>query len=47
MIFVLFKVPNLGLSSVFGLLTPNVNKEEEQQTPMKRKKKKPKRGRKR
>lgn len=36
-------VPDLGLSSVFGLLTPDVNKEEEQ-TPVKRKKKKPKRG---
>lgn len=30
-------VPDLELSSVFGLLTPDVNKEEEQQTPMKRK----------
>jgi len=36
-------VPDLGLSSVFGLLTPDVNKEDEQ-IPMKRKKKKPKRG---
>lgn len=36
-------VTNLGLSSVFGLLTPDVNKEEEQ-IPMKRKKKKLKRG---
>ena len=36
-------VANLGLSSVFGLLTPDVNKEEEQ-IPMKRKKKKLKRG---
>ncbi len=35
-------MPNLGLSSVFGLLTPDVNKDEEQ-IPMKRKKKKPKR----
>ena len=37
-------IPDLGLSSVFGLLTPDANKEEEQQTPMKRKKKKLKRG---
>lgn len=29
-------VSDLGLSSVFGLLTPDVNKEEEQ-TPLKRK----------
>ena len=36
-------VSDLGLSSVFGLLTPDVNKEEEE-IPMKRKKKKPKRG---
>lgn len=36
-------VPDLDLSSVFGLLTPDVNKEEEQ-APVKRKKKKPKRG---
>lgn len=36
-------VPDLGLSSVFSLLTPDVSKEEEQ-TPVKRKKKKPKRG---
>ena len=36
-------VPNLGLSSVFGLLTPGVNNEEEL-LPIKRKKKKPKRG---
>ncbi|GHV48024.1 clindamycin resistance transfer factor BtgB [Bacteroidia bacterium] len=36
---------DLGLSSVFGLLTPDMNnREEEQQVPMKRKKKKPKRG---
>ena len=36
-------VPDLGLSSVFGLLTPDVSNKEEQ-IPMKRKKKKPKRG---
>ena len=35
---------DLGLSSVFGLLTPDVSKEEEQHTSVKRKKKKPKRG---
>lgn len=35
-------LPDLGISSVLGLLTPDVNKEEEQ-TLMKRKKKKPKR----
>lgn len=37
-------VPDLGLSSVFGLLTPDIDNKEEEQTPMKRKKKKPKRG---
>lgn len=37
-------VSDLGLSSVFGLLTPDISKEEERQTPVKRKKKKPKRG---
>jgi len=36
-------VSDLGISSVFGLLTPDVDKEEEK-IPMKRKKKKPKRG---
>ena len=36
-------MPDLSLSSVFGLLTPDVNKEEGQ-TPVKRKKKKPRRG---
>ncbi len=36
-------VSDLGLSSVFGLFTPDVNKEEEH-IPIKRKKKKPKRG---
>ena len=36
-------LPDLGISSVLGLLTPDVNKEEEQ-TLMKRKKKKLKRG---
>jgi hypothetical protein len=35
---------DLGLSSVLGLFTPDVAKEEEQQLPMKKKKKKPKRG---
>lgn len=39
-----FNLPDLGLSSALGLLTPDVNQEEEQ-TPMKKKiKKKPKRG---
>lgn len=37
-------VPDLGLSSVFSLLTPNIDNKEEEQTSMKRKKKKPKRG---
>ena len=36
-------MPDLSLSSVFGLLTPDVNKEEGQ-THVKRKKKKPRRG---
>lgn len=37
--------PDLGLSSVLGIFTPDVNgKEEEQQLPVKRKKKQPKRG---
>lgn len=35
-------VPDLGISSIFGLLTPYTNKEEEE-IPMKRKKKNPKR----
>jgi len=36
---------DLGLSSVFGLLTPDVSNKEEEQIPMKKKiKKKPKRG---
>lgn len=39
-----FSLPDLGLSSALGLLTPDVNKEEEQELPVKRKKKKPKRG---
>lgn len=40
-----FNLPDLGLSSVLGLLTPEPNNnEEEQQMPMKKKKKKPKRG---
>ena len=39
-----FNLPDLGLSSALGLLTPDTNKEEEQ-IPMKKKiKKKPKRG---
>lgn len=37
-------VSDLGLSSVFDLLTPDVGNKEEEQAPMKRKKKKPKRG---
>lgn len=39
-----FNIPNLGLSSALGLLTPDLNKQEEEQSPMKRKKKKPKKG---
>ncbi|GAE84966.1 hypothetical protein GGR06_003647 [Bacteroides reticulotermitis] len=40
-----FNLPDLGLSSALGLLTPEPdNSNEEQQIPMKRKKKKPKRG---
>lgn len=39
-----FNIPDLGLSSALGLLTPDVNKQEEEQSPMKRKKKKPKKG---
>lgn len=40
-----FNLPDLGLSSALGLLTPEPNNsDEEQQIPMKRKKKKPKRG---
>lgn len=35
---------DLGLSSVLGIFTPDISKEEEQQLPMKKKKKKPKRG---
>lgn len=35
---------DLGLSSVFGLLTPDTNNQEEEQLPVKKKKKKPKRG---
>ncbi len=37
-------MPDLGLSSVLGLLTPDVANKEDEKTPMKRKKKKPKRG---
>ena len=38
-------LPDLGLSSVLGLLTPNTNSTEGEQIPMKRKiKKKPRRG---
>lgn len=39
-----FSIPDLGLSSALGLLTPELNNNEEQQIPVKRKKKKPKRG---
>ncbi|KAA6330484.1 hypothetical protein EZS27_020809 [termite gut metagenome] len=40
-----FNLPDLGLSSALGLLTPAVNNnEDQQQVPMKRKKKKPKKG---
>lgn len=39
-----FNIPDLGLSSALGLLTPDVNNQEEKQSPMKRKKKKPKKG---
>jgi hypothetical protein len=40
-----FNLPDLGLSSALGLLTPEPNNgNEEQQIPMKRKKKKPKKG---
>ncbi len=37
-------LPDLGLSSVLGLLTPDVSNKEDEQIPKKRKKKKPKRG---
>lgn len=37
-----FNLPDLGLSSALGLLTPDINKQEEEQTPLK--KKKPKKG---
>lgn len=37
-------VPDLGLSPVFSLLTPDVSNKGEEQIPMKRKNKKPKRG---
>ncbi len=36
--------PDLGLSSVFGVLTPDTNNRDEEQLPVKKKKKKPKRG---
>ncbi len=36
--------PDLRLSSVFGVLTPDTNNREEEQLPVKKKKKKPKRG---
>lgn len=39
-----FNLPDLGLSSSLGLLTPDSNSKEEELIPMKRKKKKPKRG---
>lgn len=35
---------DLGLSSVLGVLTPDVNSQEAEQTPVKKKKKKPRRG---
>jgi len=37
-------LPDLGLSSVLGLLTPDTNNKEEEEMPVKRKKKQPKRG---
>lgn len=37
-------VSDVGLSSVFGLFTPDVANKEDEKAPMKRKKKKPKRG---
>lgn len=37
-------MPDLGLSSVLGLFTPDVANKEDEKAPMKRKKKKPKRG---
>ena len=40
-----FNLPDLGLSSALGLLTPDAGNQEEEQTPVKKKiKKKPKRG---
>ncbi|SBV90879.1 DUF5712 family protein [uncultured Dysgonomonas sp.] len=39
-----FSLPDLGLSSALGMLTPDTNKQGEQQIPVKRKNKKPKRG---
>lgn len=39
-----FNLPDLGLSSALGLLTPDVSNKEEEQISMKRKKKKPKPG---
>ena len=42
-----FNLPDLGLSSALGLLTPDTNKEEEQIPVKKKIKKKPQRGRKR
>jgi hypothetical protein len=40
-----FNLPDLGLSSALGLLTPDVyNNKDQQQVPIKRKKKKPKKG---
>ncbi len=42
-----FNLPDLGLSSALGLLTPDVSNTNEEQMPVKRKKKKPKRGLKR
>lgn len=37
-------LPDLGLSSALGLLTPNISAKKEEPIPMKRKKKNPKRG---
>jgi hypothetical protein len=40
-----FNLPDLGLSSTLGLLTPDINSQQEEQPPVKKKiKKKPKRG---
>lgn len=39
-----FNLPDLGLSSALGLLTPDTNSKEDEQRPIKKKKRKPKRG---